>query len=282
MRTAALAFLLFSIAPVVTRADSASHYLETIRKAQRRPAAINKAAASSTPCFGNTIVCGETIQGVLDAGCSALGFSASDFFSFDGSTGEAVTVTMSSSDFEPFVDLQEPLDDTGNGASAPGTTSSPAVVSFTLDNTGSWTIGAGNFGFGPASGNYTLSLQCSGGQQGNCASDQSTLCLNGGRFRVTATFDAGNGNSGAAQVISLTDDTGYLWFFNSSNVEAVIKVLNGCGLGGYYWVFAGGLTNVEVTITVTDTLNNVQKVYQNPANTTFQPIQDTSAFATCP
>jgi len=204
MRTTAVAFLLFSIAPVVTRADPASHSLESIRKGQRRPVAA-KAASSPTPCFGNTLVCGETIQGFLDASCSALGFSALDIFSFDGSTGEAVTITMSSSDFAPFVDLQEPSGDAGNGASAAGTTSSPAVASFTLDNTGSWAITAGNFGFGPESGNYTLSLQCGGGQQAHCISDQSTLCLNGGRFKVAATFDAGNGNSGAAHATSLTD-----------------------------------------------------------------------------
>jgi hypothetical protein len=80
----------------------------------------------------------------------------------------------------------------------------------------------------------------------------------------------------------LTGDTGYFWFFDSSNVEIVIKVLDGCTLNGHHWVFAGGLTNVKVTITVTDTANGIQKVYENPLNTTFLPIQDTAAFATCP
>lgn len=122
------------------------------------------------------------------------------------------------------------------------------------------------------------------GQTGaaTCAPSSSALCLNGGRFRVSARFDAGGGSSGAAQVVQLTPDTGYLWFFGSSNVEAVVKVLNGCGLGGHYWVFAGGLTNVKVVTTVTDTLKQVTRTYTNPANTKFQPIQDTSAFATCP
>ncbi len=82
--------------------------------------------------------------------------------------------------------------------------------------------------------------------------------------------------------MQLTSDTGYLWFFGSANVEAVVKVLNGCGLGGHYWLFAGGLTNVNVVITVTDTQTGIQKMYVNPPKTKFQPIQDTSAFATCP
>jgi 6-phosphogluconolactonase len=115
-----------------------------------------------------------------------------------------------------------------------------------------------------------------------CIPSPTALCLNNSRFQVTATFDAGGGNSGMAHVGTLTSDTGYLWFFSSDNVEAVVKVLDACGFNGHYWVFAGGLTNVKVTITVTDTEAHVSRQYLNPANTTFQPVQDTSAFATCP
>jgi hypothetical protein len=115
-----------------------------------------------------------------------------------------------------------------------------------------------------------------------CTPSDMTLCLNNNRFQVQATFDAGNGNSGTAHVGPLTSDTGYLWFFSSSNVEAIIKVLNACGLTSTYWVFAGGLTNVQVTITVTDTLMNKSHQYVNPASTTFEPIQDTMTFNTCP
>ena len=80
----------------------------------------------------------------------------------------------------------------------------------------------------------------------------------------------------------MTSDTGYLWFFSSANVEVVIKVIDGCGLNGHYWVFAGGLTNVAATITVTDMQTGAVKTYTNPQNTAFLPIQDTSAFDICP
>jgi hypothetical protein len=115
-----------------------------------------------------------------------------------------------------------------------------------------------------------------------CIAGPTALCLNGGRFQVTAVFDVGGGNSGTANVVQLTPDTGYLWFFGRSNIEAVVKVLDGCGLGGHYWVFAGGLTDVDMVMTVTDTMTGVSKTYTNPPNTKFQPTQDTSAFATCP
>ena len=61
-------------------------------------------------------------------------------------------------------------------------------------------------------------------------------------------------------------------------------MLDACALEGVnsFGVFAGGLTNVEVDTTVTDTQTNQVKTYMNPLGTPFQPIQDTTAFATCP
>lgn len=55
-----------------------------------------------------------------------------------------------------------------------------------------------------------------------------------------------------------------------------------CLSSSRYWVFAGGLTNVQVTTTVTDTQTGTVKIYTNPLGQAFQPTQDTSAFATCP
>jgi hypothetical protein len=115
-----------------------------------------------------------------------------------------------------------------------------------------------------------------------CSADDNTLCLSGGRFAVRATFAAAGGASGAARVVELTPDTGYLWFFSPTNVEAVIKVLNACPVNDRYWVFAGGLTDVHTVITVTDTDTGAVKTYTNPQGTAFRPIQDTGAFATCP
>jgi len=115
-----------------------------------------------------------------------------------------------------------------------------------------------------------------------CPANSTTLCLADNRFAVEATYNAGPAGAGTAQVGALTSDTGYLWFFNETNVEAVVKVINGCALGGHYWFFAGGLTDVGVTIRVTDTTTHTQKVYRNPDHTIFEPIQDTSAFGTCP
>jgi len=116
-----------------------------------------------------------------------------------------------------------------------------------------------------------------------CTPTPDSMCLNAGRFRVKASFLTPQGDAGDAQAVKLTDDSGYLWFFSSTNIEAVIKVLNACTPSfNHYWVFAGGLTNVRVLLTVTDTDHLVTKAYINPQGFAFQPIQDTGAFATCP
>ena len=116
---------------------------------------------------------------------------------------------------------------------------------------------------------------------GPCTPDTTTLCLNGGRFRVNVAWSTDTEN-GAGQAEPLTGDSGYFWFFNSANIELVVKVLSACGIPSHhFWVFAGGLTNVGVTMTVTDTQTGAQKTYSNPRGTAFVPLQDTSAFA-CP
>ena len=115
-----------------------------------------------------------------------------------------------------------------------------------------------------------------------CAPGPAQLCLNHGRFSVETEWRTPQGLTGDGGAIPLTQDTGYFWFFDDDNVEEVIKVLNGCGLNDRFWVFAGGLTNVEVKTLVTDTLTGEAKQYQNNLGRPFQPLQETGAFATCP
>ncbi len=115
-----------------------------------------------------------------------------------------------------------------------------------------------------------------------CVADSRTLCLNQGRFRVAADWKAVDGSTGHGRAVNLTANSGYFWFFDAANVEMVVKVLDGCASNHHQWVFAAGLTNVEVTTTVTDTFSGLAKTYTNPQGTPFAPIQDTAAFATCP
>ena len=99
---------------------------------------------------------------------------------------------------------------------------------------------------------------------------------------MSTTWRTSSGTTGIGQPVILTADTGYFWFFQSTNVELVLKVLAGCTVNDRFWVFAGGLTNVEVRIEVTDTVSAQTRIYESPLGTPFVPLQDTQAFATCP
>ncbi|MEO1083241.1 MAG: carboxypeptidase-like regulatory domain-containing protein, partial [Acidobacteriota bacterium] len=120
-----------------------------------------------------------------------------------------------------------------------------------------------------------------------CAPSETALCLGaGGRFRVEAIWETYDGDTGSGIAMPFRRDTGFLRFFESSsfgNIELIVKVLDACGEPfDRFWVFAAGLTNVEVRLQVTDTVTGEVRVYLNPQDQPFQPIQDTAAFKTCP
>ncbi len=116
-----------------------------------------------------------------------------------------------------------------------------------------------------------------------CASDAHTLCLNHGRFAVTAAWQTSpTGPSVQANALSFSDETGYFWFLESGNIEVVTKILNACtDPWNAYWFFAAGLTNLGVSIHVVDTQSGAHKDYASPSGSPFHPVVDTSAFA-CP
>jgi membrane-associated phospholipid phosphatase len=114
-----------------------------------------------------------------------------------------------------------------------------------------------------------------------CWRNINTLCLNNLRFMAKAVWRAADGTTGMAVAVPGLDDSGQFYFFISDNIELNVKVLNGCGVNGHYWVFASGLTDLEVVLTVTDVKTGLMRQYFNPRGKAFAPVQDTAAFATC-
>ncbi len=105
----------------------------------------------------------------------------------------------------------------------------------------------------------------------------TTLCLTDERFQVDVTWTDFQGGTGVGNAVQLTNDAGYFWFFNDDNVEVVLKVLDGRGLNGNFWVFYGALSNIAYEITVTDSVTGNVKVYDNPLNQ-FASAGDVAAF----
>ena len=116
-----------------------------------------------------------------------------------------------------------------------------------------------------------------------CVEGPNTLCLNNDRFEVKVAWKSpAEQGLGSAVPLPSAPDSGLFYFFNAANIELLIKVLNACPLNERFWVFYAATTNVQLTITVTDTQTGVVKVYFNPLNQTAAPVTDTGAFATCP
>ncbi|MGH9361441.1 MAG: hypothetical protein ACRD2T_05945, partial [Thermoanaerobaculia bacterium] len=117
----------------------------------------------------------------------------------------------------------------------------------------------------------------------SCLPTQNALCLNKGRFMVDVDWRISSGATGKGIVAPCAArDSGNLAFFGPDNIEMLIKVLDACTLNNRYWVFYSATTNVEFTLTVTDTRVPRLKMYRNPLGNPAPPVQDTSAFATCP
>jgi hypothetical protein len=77
-------------------------------------------------------------------------------------------------------------------------------------------------------------------------------------------IDPRTGVTGQGRAVSLTSDTGVFWFFEPGNLELMVKVLDAQGVNGHFWVFYGGLSDVDYTIRVTDIATGATRTYHNP------------------
>lgn len=121
---------------------------------------------------------------------------------------------------------------------------------------------------------------CTPGQTVLCVSDQP----NDRRFKVSMDYASpARSISGQGKAISTATlgvpRGGLFWFFSADNPEVLVKVLNGCSINGYYWVFLTAGTDVGFVATVVDTTSGNQKTYTNADLHLHEPASDITAFA---
>ena len=118
---------------------------------------------------------------------------------------------------------------------------------------------------------------------GTAFTNAQTLCLNDDRFEVSARFRTASSGETDATGVDADRRLRLLLVFRSrehrGRHQGPARLL---AQQPAYWVFATGLTNVEVTLLVSDTETDTVETYINQLGVPFAPIQDTSAFATCP
>jgi hypothetical protein len=157
-------------------------------------------------------------------------------------------------------------DDRGDSWTASGGANPPGVQVLAVDPRTLGPLYAGT-----SQGVYVLV------DRGGCAADDAVSCLNASRFRVQVGYRLADGTSGAGHAVALSDATAAFWFFAPASLELLVKVLDGRPVNGSFWVFSGGLSDVEYTLTVTDVVTGAVKTYVNPAGK-LSSFADTSAF----
>lgn len=124
-------------------------------------------------------------------------------------------------------------------------------------------------------------LQSSPGSPQPCVESSTTTCLAGNRFAISVNYSTASSGSGQGKAIKYTADSGLFWFFQSTNIEMFVKVLNACSVNNRFWVYGAAATDVGYTITVRDSQAGTSKTYTNPVGNRAAAITDAGAFV-CP
>lgn len=133
------------------------------------------------------------------------------------------------------------------------------------------------------SGHSQMFLVQASDPAGTCLPDDETLCLLDSRYSVRASWWTADGETGSASVVHAgTNETGLFWFFEPSNWEVLIKVLDGAGLNAHVWVYGASTTDVGYVISVTDTVTEVVREYRNEPGHAAPAITDAAAFRVGP
>jgi hypothetical protein len=127
----------------------------------------------------------------------------------------------------------------------------------------------------------------------DCDSEDNLACWLGNRFDAQVEYQVLSApaldghrtltSNGLGTVVpGASENSANFWFFDPSNWELLIKVINGCAIDNHYWVYAAAPTDQHYEIMVTDEGTATRKVYFNYAGAPAPALTDSAAFATCP
>ena len=100
----------------------------------------------------------------------------------------------------------------------------------------------------------------------------------GHRFQARVQV-SGFSSGGSAYNEPLGEEGAAFYFFLPwENPEVVVKVLDGCAINQHWWVYAAGLTDLELQLEILDRETGATRDYFNEADTPFELIRDIEAF----
>ena len=111
-----------------------------------------------------------------------------------------------------------------------------------------------------------------GGSPSVCTAGAHTMCLVGGRYRVTSQWTnqyAGDSDVSTLNRTTITDATGAFWLTDPSTFEYLIRIQTAT-TNGRAWIAIPTFTDVEFSILVEDMTNGQYKTYHSaPGNRTL-------------
>jgi hypothetical protein len=142
-------------------AQTANSPIRVLEKESGRVKAVDPSRAANKACALQSIACGQTVSGALSTSdCALNDGSYADYYEFNGTSGQDITVTMRSSSVDSYLALLDPGDhdvrENDNGAGG-----YDARITYQLNSSGKWAIAAGSYS-PRETGPYTLTLTCSG------------------------------------------------------------------------------------------------------------------------
>lgn len=131
-------------------------------------------------------------------------------------------------------------------------------------------------------GNYSLVLTSLGQYLAQAAfavsSPQTTL--QNGRFAVDVSWENGAGGRGEGLPVQPPSrDSALFYFFSENNWELMVKVLDGCAINGFYWVFGAASTDVGYTVEISEVGGTRTFEFGNEAG---QPAAATTSITAFP
>ena len=114
-----------------------------------------------------------------------------------------------------------------------------------------------------------------------CLPTFTRACLQHRRFAIDVTYDATifGGRAGDATPQMESDESLKFSFFQPQNLELLLKIIDGCSYNGHFWVYLSGLTNVGVSLRITDMITGAVFDVDNPPGTALAPVIDIEALA---
>jgi hypothetical protein len=108
-------------------------------------------------------------------------------------------------------------------------------------------------------------------QSAPCTPGSATACLLSSRFRIEIAYrnqfatppTTGNFVTARLNPAATNPDTALFGFANAQDVEVVVRLVDARPFAPRFDVYFGGMTDVEYTVTVTDTQTGLVKTYKN-------------------